>query len=60
MKFCIENGAGEIILNSVNKDGSRNGFDLDICKYLNSIDIPILLSGGCGKIFDIVTALKKI
>ncbi len=59
MKFCIENGAGEIILNSVNKDGSRDGFDLDICKYLNFVDIPILLSGGCGKIFDIVTALKK-
>ena len=42
MKFCIENGWRNNF-NSVNKDGSRNGFDLDICKYLNSIDIYFVI-----------------
>jgi imidazole glycerol-phosphate synthase subunit HisF len=59
IKLCVENGAGEIILNSINHDGSKSGFDIEILKHLNNINLPILLSGGCGYTYDIYKAFKE-
>ncbi len=59
IKLCTENGAGEIILNSVNHDGSKLGFDIDILNSLDTINLPILLSGGCGYTYDIYKAFKE-
>jgi imidazole glycerol-phosphate synthase subunit HisF len=42
-------GAGEILLNSIDRDGKRNGIDLEITKaVVESVTIPVVTSGGCG------------
>ena len=43
-------GAGEILLNSVNRDGSREGYDLDLLKFVSSVvKIPVIALGGVGR-----------
>ncbi|MDF2931849.1 MAG: hisF [Chryseobacterium sp.] len=52
-KRAEELGAGEILLTSMNGDGTKNGFDLRITKLVSeSIDIPLIASGGAGKTED--------
>ena len=52
-------GAGEIIINSIDKDGSLEGYDYEISNMIsNNINIPVLLSGGGGKWRDFVDAVK--
>lgn len=46
-------GAGEILLTSMDADGTKNGFDLELTKKVSElVDIPVIASGGCGKIED--------
>jgi cyclase len=55
----VENGAGEIILQSVNHDGMRRGMDLEsIEKFSRRIDIPIIASSGAGTLQDFEFAIK--
>jgi cyclase len=50
-------GAGEILVTSVDKEGTRTGFDLDLLAAVASnVDVPIIGSGGMGKIEDVVLA----
>ena len=43
-------GAGEILLTSIDKDGTKDGYDLDLTKAISkAVNIPIIASGGCGK-----------
>lgn len=52
-------GAGEILLTSMNKDGTKDGFDIDMLKAVRKVvNIPIIASGGCGKIEDFYEVLK--
>lgn len=52
-KTAAELGAGEILLTSMNGDGTKKGFDLDITgKVSESINIPVIASGGAGRISD--------
>ena len=53
-------GAGEIILNSIDQDGSMKGYDLDIIdEVYNAISIPLTVLGGAGSIMDIHSLLSK-
>lgn len=46
-----ERGAGEICLNSIDTDGVRGGFDIEMLKYVcDRVNIPVIASGGCGAI----------
>ena len=55
-----EYGAGEILLTSVNKDGSASGYDINLMKlFERKIDIPVILNGGMGKPIDAVEAIKN-
>lgn len=46
---CEKRGAGEVLLNAIDRDGSRQGLDLKISKEIvDALSIPVLLSGGCG------------
>lgn len=46
---CYERGAGEILLTSMDCDGTRNGFDLELLNEVTSaVDIPVIASGGAG------------
>ena len=59
-KKCERLGAGEILLTSMDKDGTKTGYDLemlnDVCTAVN---IPVVASGGCGKISDIVEVFQN-
>lgn len=55
-----ELGAGEIVLNSINADGEKNGFSEDILKILNKeLSIPIIASGGAGCSEDFLNVFKN-
>ncbi|MDR0985228.1 MAG: imidazole glycerol phosphate synthase subunit HisF [Endomicrobium sp.] len=50
---AVELGAGEILLTSMDKDGTKNGYDLDLLKKISeNIPIPVIASGGAGKLND--------
>jgi cyclase len=52
-------GAGEILLTSMNNDGTRNGFALDITGAISvAVDIPVIASGGAGKVEDFVDVFR--
>ena len=51
-------GAGEILLTSMDKDGTKSGFDLEMLnRVAEVVDVPIIASGGAGNIEDICRSL---
>ena len=53
-------GAGEILLTSIDMDGTKDGYDIDLTKVIvNSVRIPIVASGGCGKPEDMIDVFKN-
>jgi len=61
IKRGAENGAGEIVLNSIDTDGVKDGFDLPMLEAVcNTVSIPVIASGGAGRIDDFVTLFKTI
>ena len=53
-------GAGEILLTSVNREGTMKGFDLKLIrKVANELSIPLIASGGCGKVDHIYEAINS-
>ena len=58
---CQDNGAGEIVLNSIDTDGVKNGFDLEMLSDLaKRVTVPIIASGGAGKMEDFAELFEKI
>lgn len=57
---CVSRGAGEILLTSVDHDGSRNGYDLALTRAIaDAVDVPVIASGGAGSAADIVAAIES-
>lgn len=53
-------GAGEIFLNAIHRDGTMEGYDLDLIRRVTSaVDIPVIACGGAGKIDDFGEAIKQ-
>jgi imidazole glycerol-phosphate synthase subunit HisF len=53
-------GAGEILLTSIDKDGTKDGYDILLTKnVVNSVTIPVIASGGCGKPDDMINVFKE-
>ena len=53
-------GAGEILLTSIDMDGTKDGYDIDLTREIvNSVSIPVVASGGCGKPEDMIGVFKK-
>jgi cyclase len=53
-------GAGEILLTSMDRDGTRNGFDLDLtCAVAEAVDIPVIASGGVGNLQHLADGVKR-
>jgi cyclase len=47
----VELGAGELLVTSMDRDGTRNGFDLDLMKKItDSVPVPVIASGGVGEL----------
>ncbi len=59
-KKCVDLGVGEILITSINKEGTRKGFEIDLIQKLtDSINIPIIASGGMGKIEHLFELIEK-
>lgn len=55
----VELGAGEIVVNSIDEDGMKNGYDIDLLKQISSsVNVPIIASGGAGVMDDFYNAIK--
>lgn len=58
-QICEDNGCGEILLNSINMDGTMSGYDYElISKIKNKIRIPLMVSGGAGNYEHLLNAIK--
>ena len=58
---CVENGAGEVVLNSIDTDGVKKGFDIEMLRAVSeSVDVPVIASGGAGKIEDFITLFNTL
>ena len=61
IKRGVSMGAGEIVLNSIDTDGVKQGFDLEMLDAVCSIvDVPVIASGGAGCVQDFVTLFKTL
>ena len=61
IKRCVDNGAGEVVLNSIDTDGVKGGFDLSMLEAVsNAVDVPVIASGGAGCIEDFVTLFQTL
>ncbi len=57
----VENGAGEIVLNSIDTDGVKGGFDLEmLAAVCDAVNVPVIASGGAGCAEDFVTLFKTL
>jgi cyclase len=55
---CVERGAGEILLTSIDRDGARSGYDLSLTRAVaDVVDVPVVASGGAGSAADVCEVL---
>ena len=53
IRSCVDRGAGEVVLNSIDTDGVKGGFDLEMLKAVTeAVDVPVIASGGAGCMED--------
>ncbi len=64
IKRCVESGAGEIVVNSIDTDGVKQGFDLEMLSAVcDAVNVPVIASGGAGCIdhfTELFKALPKV
>lgn len=60
VKDCVKKGAGEILLTSMDADGTKDGFDLPMLKAVKkAVNVPVIASGGCGGLEDFYEVFKE-
>lgn len=61
IKRCVDSGAGEVVLNSIDTDGVKGGFDLEMLdKVSNAVSVPVIASGGAGSTEDFIELFKTL
>lgn len=61
IKRCVDNGAGEIVVNSIDTDGVKKGFDIEMLNAVcDAVSVPVIASGGAGKIEDFITLFNEL
>ena len=59
-QVCEKLGAGEILLNCIDKDGTNSGFDIELVKHISeSVSIPVIASSGAGKVQHFSEVFEK-
>ncbi len=57
---CVRRGAGELLVTSIDRDGARTGYDLELtAAIVNAVDVPVVASGGAGSASDVCDALVR-
>lgn len=61
IKKCVDLGAGEVVVNSIDTDGVKGGFDIEMLKDVcDAVDVPVIASGGAGSSDDFVQLFRQI
>lgn len=61
IRKCVALGAGEVVVNSIDTDGVRQGFDLPLLQAVcAAVNVPVIASGGAGSITDFVELFQKV
>ncbi|MBR5388811.1 MAG: imidazole glycerol phosphate synthase subunit HisF [Clostridia bacterium] len=61
IKRCVDSGAGEVVVNSIDTDGVKGGFDLEMLKAVcDAVSVPVIASGGAGKTEDFITLFNTL
>ena len=61
IRRCVDAGAGEVVVNSIDTDGVKGGFDLEMLEAVcNAVNVPVIASGGAGKIDDFITLFHTL
>ena len=61
IKRCVDSGAGEIVVNSIDTDGVKNGFDIEMLRVVTeAVSVPVIASGGAGKLQDFIDLFKAL
>ena len=61
IRRCVDSGAGEIVVNSIDTDGVKGGFDLEMLEAVcDAVNVPVIASGGAGKIDDFITLFHTL
>ena len=61
VKKCVDLGAGEVVVNSIDTDGVERGFDLELlAEICDAVNVPVIASGGAGCIEDFIKLFKTL
>ena len=61
IKDCVARGAGEVVVNSIDTDGVKEGFDLEMLEVVcDAVNVPVIASGGAGCKEDFVTLFNQV
>ena len=61
IRCCVESGAGEVVVNSIDTDGVKRGFDLEmLAAVCDAVSVPVIASGGAGSIADFITLFQTL
>ena len=61
IRRCVGDGAGEVVVNSIDTDGVKRGFDLEMLRAVSdAVDVPVIASGGAGCMADFVTLFHEL
>lgn len=61
IKRCVDNGAGEVVLNSIDTDGVKGGFDIEMLRAVtNVVSVPVIASGGAGVVGHFVDLFRQV
>lgn len=61
IRRCVDNGAGEVVVNSIDTDGVRGGFDLEMLEAVcDAVSVPVIASGGAGCIDDFIKLFETL
>ena len=61
IKRCVGNGAGEVVVNSIDTDGVKQGFDIEMLRAVcEAVNVPVIASGGAGKASDFIDLFRAV
>lgn len=61
IKRCVSEGAGEVVVNSIDTDGVKQGFDIELLsRVVDLVNVPVIASGGAGSADDFIDLFRKV